>query len=135
MSVPSAQSLSEAKPNNDREDSSSQLQSEDSILPKATAPSSTHPAESDRPKDPLRDFVVSTGNPREGNCFDMLGSDGVWRVLQWLPGPPDQPTGVAVYDAKPMPPELIKMYLDTRPWRQELEDRFRGVDGRTVPQE
>ena len=86
-------------------------------------------------RDPLSAFVLSVQSPPDGNCFDMLGSDGVWRVLQYLPGPPDEPTGVQVYDAKPMSPELIKKYLDTRPWRQELEDRFRGVDGRTVPQE
>ncbi|KAJ4373423.1 hypothetical protein N0V83_003718 [Neocucurbitaria cava] len=73
--------------------------------------------------------------PADGQCFDDLGSDGVYRVLQWLPTPPDQPTGIKVYDARPMPPELIKVFLDRQSWSQETEDRFRGVDGRAVPQE
>ena len=83
----------------------------------------------------LEAFVRSLRSPADGKCFDELGSDGVWRVFQWLPTPSDQPTGIKVYDAKPMSPELIKVYLDRRPWSQEVEDRFRGVDGRMVPEE
>lgn len=135
MSSPTAQLASEHKdadPNNEASHPSTQMQPKDSSPHNAGTNEITPPAKA---RDPLSAFVLSVQSPPDGNCFDMLGSDGVWRVLQYLPGPPDEPTGIQVYDAKPMSPELIKKYLDTRLWRQELEDRFRGVDGRTVPQE
>lgn len=65
----------------------------------------------------------------------MICTDGVYRVIRYLPGPMDQPSDYEIYDAKPMSPEIIKAYLDTWPSSQETEDRFRGADGRTVPQE
>ncbi|KAH7401451.1 hypothetical protein BKA66DRAFT_103847 [Pyrenochaeta sp. MPI-SDFR-AT-0127] len=125
MSSPAAQSLSDhegSKPSNDASRFPTQLKPKDPTLHEAA----THQLEA---------FVGSIRSPADGKCFDNLGTDGVWRVLQWLPTPPDQPTGIEVYDAKPMSPELIKFYLDRRPWSQATEDQFRGVDGRAVPQE
>ncbi|KAJ4369924.1 hypothetical protein N0V83_005688 [Neocucurbitaria cava] len=83
----------------------------------------------------LRDFLASLKAPADRKFFQALGKDGVLRNLCFLPTPPDQPTGITVYDAKPMSPELIKAYLDRQPWSQATEDRFRGVDGRLVAQE
>jgi hypothetical protein len=125
MSSPAAQlptHVEGSKPSNNMSQSSTQLKPEDST---------SHGSA----KDKLQAFISSVRSAPDGKCFDMLGSDGVWRNIQWLPTPPDQPSEVEVYDAKPMSPELIKLYLDTRPWRQEVEDRFRGVDGREVPEE
>jgi hypothetical protein len=34
-----------------------------------------------------------------------------------------------------MTPDLIKAYLDRKPWKQSIEDRFHGVDGRKTPKE
>jgi hypothetical protein len=83
----------------------------------------------------LREFLASLQKPPDGKYFRSLCSDGVFRILTWQPTPPDLPTGIAMYDGLPMSPDLIKAYLDRKPWNQETEDRFRGVDGRTVPQE
>jgi hypothetical protein len=93
------------------------------------------PAKLDTGKDQLLAMIASLRSPADGDCIDDVGSDGVYRVLRYLPTPPDEPTGFEVYDAKPMSPEMIKAFLDTRPWSQAVEDRFRGADGRTVPQE
>jgi hypothetical protein len=97
--------------------------------------SQTQPDAAAAAKDQLWAFISSIRTPADGKCFDALGPDGVWRVLQYLPTPPNQPSVVSIYDAKPMPAELIKVYLDTLPWSQEREERFRGVDGRDVPEE
>jgi hypothetical protein len=124
MSSPAAQLPSNhegSKPSNEASRSPPQLKPKDPTLYEAAT-------------DQLEALVASLRSPADGKCFDDLGSDGVLRVLQWLPTPPDQPTGIEVYDAKPMSPELIKAYLDRQPWSQEKEDRFRGVDGREVPQ-
>jgi hypothetical protein len=85
-------------------------------------------------KDQLNALLRSLQKPADRKCFHMICTDGVWRVLRYLPTPPDQPTDYEIYDAKPMSPEMIKAYLDTRPWSQEKEDRFRGADGRKIPQ-
>ncbi|KAI4642674.1 uncharacterized protein J4E78_010147 [Alternaria triticimaculans] len=85
--------------------------------------------------DPLEIFVDSMRECEHGHHFHMICRDGVMRVIEYLPGPPDQVTRTNIFDAKPMSPELIKSWLDRGPWSQEKEDRFRGVDGRTVPQE
>ncbi|KAJ4362885.1 hypothetical protein N0V83_010002 [Neocucurbitaria cava] len=84
---------------------------------------------------PLSEFLASLKKPADGKYFRCLCVDGVFRILIWLPTPPDQPTGVAVYDGLPMSSDLIKAYLDRKPWTKTTEDRFRGVDGRNVPQE
>ena len=56
--------------------------------------------------------------------FD-LGSDGVLRSF-------DGPYKHNVIDAVGLTPAQIKELLDARPWSQEIEDKFRGVDGRQV---
>jgi hypothetical protein len=71
--------------------------------------------------------------PADNKYFRCLCDDGVFRILTWLPTPPDQPTGIAVYDALPLSPFYIKAYLDRHEWSQKKEDTFRGVDGRRVP--
>lgn len=93
------------------------------------------PAQVETGRDQLSAAVRSLRRPADRKSFRMLCADGVMRIVHYLPSPPDQPTDYEIYDAKPMSPEMIKAYLDTRPWRQETEDRFRGVDGRKVPQE
>jgi hypothetical protein len=55
----------------------------------------------------------------------MLGEDGVMRSFG---GPPER----VVFDAVGLSPAQIKQRLDMRPWSQEIEDKFRGVDGRKV---
>jgi hypothetical protein len=93
------------------------------------------PALAESGKDQFNAMLRSLRKPADRKCISTFGTDGVYRVLHYLPTPPDQPTDYEIYDAKPMSPEMIKAYLDTRPWSQETEDRFRGADGRTVPQE
>ena len=85
--------------------------------------------------DPLEIFVDSMRECENAHHFHMICRDGVMRVIEYLPGPPDQVTQTKIFDAKPMSPELIKSWLDRGPWSQAKEDRFRGVDGRTVPEE
>ena len=85
--------------------------------------------------DPLEIFVDSMRECENAHHFHMICRDGVMRVIEYLPGPPDEVTQTNIFDAKPMSPELIKSWLDRGPWSKEKEDRFRGVDGRTVPQE
>lgn len=54
-----------------------------------------------------------------------LGSDGVLRSF-------DGPYKHNVIDAIGLSPRQIKELLDIREWSQEIEDKFRGVDGRKV---
>lgn len=56
--------------------------------------------------------------------YDM-GSDGVLRSFSG-------PYKHDVIDAIGLSPSQIKELLDLRPWSQEIEDKFRGVDGRQV---
>lgn len=86
-------------------------------------------------KQQLSALQSSMQRPVDGKCWDHVSIDGVYRVLRYLPTPPDQPTDFEIIDAKPMSPEMIKAFLDTQPWSQAREDRFRGTDGRTVPRE
>jgi hypothetical protein len=101
-------------------------------MSKTTSPAKDSAAER---TDQLRALLASLRRPPDRKYFQALGSDGVVRILRYLPTPPDQPTGIEVYDGKPMSPELIKVYLDGGPWSQAAEDRFGGVDGRAVPRE
>ena len=55
----------------------------------------------------------------------MLGEDGVVRTFG---GPPER----VVFDAVGLSPAQIKQMLDMQPWSQEIQDTFRGVDGRKV---
>jgi hypothetical protein len=95
----------------------------------------TQPAQVETGKAQFNALIRSMQKPADRKCFSMICTDGVYRVTRYLPGPTDQPSDYEIYDAKPMSPEMIKAYLDTRPWSQETEDQFRGADGRTVLQE
>jgi hypothetical protein len=95
----------------------------------------TRPMQVETGKDQFNALVRSLQRPADRKCISMMCTDGVYRVLHYLPTPPDQPTIYEIYDAKPMSPEMIKAYLDTLPWSQAKEDQFRGADGRTIPQE
>lgn len=55
----------------------------------------------------------------------MMSPDGIMRSL----GPP--PKRIVV-DAIDLSPAQIEQTLDMQPWSQEIEDKFRGVDGRKV---
>jgi hypothetical protein len=57
-------------------------------------------------------------------CFE-LGDDGVLRSF-------DGSCDRNVIDAVGLSPSQTKQLLDIRPWSQEKEDTFRGVDGRKV---
>ena len=93
------------------------------------------PAHVETGKEQFNALVRSMQTPADRKCISMICTDGVYRVLHYLPTPPDLPTDYEIYDAKPMSPAMIKAYLDTRRWSQATEDRFRGADGRTIPQE
>ena len=58
-----------------------------------------------------------------------------FRIMVWLPTPDDQPTRIGVYDGLPPSPEMIKTYLDRKPWIQSVEVQYRGFDGRNTPKE
>jgi hypothetical protein len=85
--------------------------------------------------DDLREVLRSLKKPPGVGTTRGLCNDGVIRIMTWLPTPDDMPTRIGVYDAQPLSPAMIKAYLDRKPWVQEVEDRFRGVDGRNVPKE
>ncbi|KUJ15331.1 uncharacterized protein LY89DRAFT_109012 [Mollisia scopiformis] len=53
----------------------------------------------------------------------MLGTDGVLRSFD---------ENHMVLDAVGLSPEQIKEMLDQHPWDQEIEDKYRGVDGTNV---
>jgi hypothetical protein len=93
------------------------------------------PAQAETGKDQLKAMFKSSRRPSDNKCIGWIGTDGVYRVIHHLPGPPDEETKYEIYDAKPMSTEMIKAFLDTTPWIQVTEDRYRGVDGRAVPQE
>jgi hypothetical protein len=82
-----------------------------------------------------RDLLATLKKPADNKYFRCLCEDGVFRVLAWLPTPPDQPTGIAVYNALPLSPFYIKVYLDRYEWSERQEDAFHGVDGRRILQE
>jgi hypothetical protein len=95
----------------------------------------TRPAQVETGIDQFRAMINSLRVPADRKCFHLISADGVYRVLHYLATPPDQPTDYEIHDAKPMSPEMIKAYLDTKRWSQAREDKFRGADGRTIPQE
>ncbi|KAH9875221.1 hypothetical protein J1614_004712, partial [Plenodomus biglobosus] len=112
-----------------------QLRPRDSAQGEDGKSGSTRTAQVETGKDQLGAMFSSSQMPADRKCIHLICTDGVYRVLHYLPTPPNQPTDYEIYDAKPMSPEMIKAYLDTRPWSQEREDRFRGADGRRIPQE
>jgi hypothetical protein len=63
------------------------------------------------------------GDP-EGYHFFSLGDDGVLRVYH--------STTYEIIDALRLSPGQIKDWLDRGPFDQAKEDKFRGVDGRSV---
>jgi hypothetical protein len=75
-------------------------------------------------------FPKLKGEPT-GNCFNNLGADGVLRVYYSV----YHPKAFEVIDAARLSPLQIKQFLDRFPFDQATEDRFRGVDGRNVPDE
>jgi hypothetical protein len=95
----------------------------------------TRPAQIETGKDQFRAMINSLRTPADRKCVHLISADGVYRVLHYLPTPSDQPTDYEIYDAKPMSPEMLKAYLDRKRWSQATEDKFRGADGRTIPQE
>ena len=84
--------------------------------------------------DELREVLRSLKTPPDNSHTRGLCNDGVFRIMIWLPTPDDEVTRIGVYDAQPLSPRMIKTYLDRKPWSQAVEDRFRGVDGRNVPE-
>ncbi|KAI4952516.1 hypothetical protein J4E91_002988 [Alternaria rosae] len=95
----------------------------------------SQPVQAQTGREQLNAMFKSSKRHEDRHCIGSIGTDGVYRVIHYLPGPPDQISDYEIYDAKPMSPEMIKAWLDTRPWKQETEDKYRGADGRTVPQE
>lgn len=68
------------------------------------------PAQVETGKDQFNALVRSLQKPADRKCIHMIYTDGVFRVLHYLPTPPDQPTDYEIYDARPMSPEMIKAY-------------------------
>jgi hypothetical protein len=66
-----------------------------------------------------------------GSDFFSLGADGVLRVYYSV----YHPKSFEVIDAERLSPVQIKDFLDRLPFDQAKEDKFRGVDGRGVPDE
>jgi hypothetical protein len=62
-----------------------------------------------------------------GHCFTSMGTDGVLRI--W------HSDSFEVIDAVRLSTAQIKNYLDRLPFNQDKENKFRGVDGRGVPDE
>ena len=93
------------------------------------------PAHVETGKEQFNTLVRSMQTPADRKCISIVCTDGVYRILHYLPTLPNLPTDYEIYDAKPMSPAMIKAYLDTRRWSQATEDQFRGADGRTIPQE
>lgn len=136
MSLPTVQlpSAQEGSPK-DGDQGPEQLRLRDSAQNEDGKSGITQAVQVETGKDRLNALVRSLQRPADRKCIHKICTDGVYRVLHYLPTPPDQPTDYEIYDAKPMSPKMIKAYLDTLPWSQEKEDQFRGADGRTIPQE
>jgi hypothetical protein len=139
MSDPVAHDHADLRHGNNKQPPSNQQYAQESASQVSDANPSVEsaPANSSRQtRDLVNSLIKSMKRPADGKCFSCLCKDGVLRTLYFLPAPLDEPTPIAVYDAKPLSPELLKAYLDCKmDWSQEVEDRFRGVDGTSVPQE
>jgi hypothetical protein len=132
---PSAQDGSLEDSRKDGDQGSDQLRLRDLAQNKDEKSWITRPAQVETGTDQFRAMIDSLRVPADRKCFHLISADGVYRVLHYLPTPPDQPTEYEIYDAKPMSPEMIKAYLDRKRWSQATEDKFRGADGRTIPEE
>ncbi|KAE9367464.1 hypothetical protein N431DRAFT_470897 [Stipitochalara longipes BDJ] len=84
--------------------------------------STTEPS---NPEPSARSIIRSMKRPSDGAFHMSLGDDGVMRCFGAYPEFP-------LYDAVGFSPAQIKWILDLSPFSQEAEDKFRGVDGRTV---
>ncbi|KAH6883218.1 hypothetical protein BKA58DRAFT_417027 [Alternaria rosae] len=136
MSLPTASPPSpQAKPPQGEDRSQDQLESKDSPQVEGSNSEITQPAQPQTGREQFNAMMRSMKSHPDGHCIGSIGTDGVYREIHYLPGPPDQISDYEIYDAKPMSPEMIKAWLDTRPWKQETEDKYRDADGRTVPQE
>ncbi|KAI4962312.1 hypothetical protein J4E86_001344 [Alternaria arbusti] len=136
MSSPTvSQPSSRAKPPQDEDQSQDQLEPKDAAQVKGSNNEIVQPAQPQTGKEQFNAMLRSTKIHPDGHCIGSIGTDGVYREIHYLPGPPDQISDYEIYDAAPMTPEMIKAWLDTKPWKQETEDKYRGADGRTVPQE
>jgi hypothetical protein len=131
----SAQDGSPQDSKNDGDQCPDELRRANSAQGKDEKSETTRPAQIETGKDQFRAMIDSLRTPADRKCVHLISADGVYRVLHYLPTPPDQPTDYEIYDAKPMSPEMIKAYLDRKRWSQATEDKFRGADGRTIPQE
>jgi hypothetical protein len=132
---PSAQDGSPKDSNRDGAQDSDELKLANSAQDKDEKSETPRPAQVETGTDQFRAMINSLRTPADRKCVHLISTDGVYRVLRYLPTPSDQPTEYEIYDAKPMSPEMIKAYLDRKRWSQATEDKFRGVDGRTIPQE
>jgi hypothetical protein len=133
--LPSAQDGSPKNSNKDGAHGPDQLRLANPAQDKDEKSEITRPAQTESGTDQFRAMINSLRTPADRKCVHLISPDGVYRVLHYLPTPPDQPTEYEIYDAKPMSPEMIKAYLDRKRWSQATEDKFRGADGRTIPQE
>jgi hypothetical protein len=133
--LPSAQDGSPEDSNQDGDQGSDQFRLTNSAQDKDEKSGITRPAQVETGTDQFRAMINSLRVPTDRKCIHLISTDGVYRVLHYLPTLPDQPTDYEIYDAKPMSPEMIKAYLDRKRWSQATEDKFRGADGRTIPQE
>ena len=138
MSNPIAYDSADLRHGDNKQPPSNQQYAQESALQVSDADPSVEsaPANSCRQtRDLINSLVKSMKRPADEKCFTCLCKDGVLRILYFLPASLDEPTPIVVYDAKPLSLGLLKAYLDYRmEWSQEVEDRFRGVDGTSVPQ-
>jgi hypothetical protein len=133
--LPPAQDRSPEDLYKDEDQGPDQLRLSNSAQDKDEKNGFTRPAQVETGTDQFRAMINSLRVPADRKCIHLISTDGVYRVLHYLPTPPDQPTEYEIYDAKPMSPDMIKAYLDRKRWSQETEDKFRGANGRTIPQE
>jgi hypothetical protein len=133
--LPSAQNRSPKDSNKDRDQGPDQLKLGDLAQNEGEKSGIARPTQVEIGTDQFRAMINSLRITADRKCVHLISTDGVYRVLHYLPTPPDQSTDYKIYDAKPMSPEMIKAYLDRKRWSQAREDKFRGVDGRTIPQE
>lgn len=75
----------------------------------------------------LSKIIRSLKQDPMGHCFSCIGADGVFRI--W------HSDTFEVIDAARLSTAQIKAHLDRFPFNQAKEDKYRGVDGCSVPDE